>query len=244
MPDVCADVDRALSLVQLQAAKAGADGARVVCFPEAYLQGYVVEPGHVAQSAVDLSSIAFARILQQLVHLEPTIVLGLFEREGGRVFNSAVVLRHGRLLGRYRKRHLVGRENDIFTPGDESAVFELDDLTFGINICYDMQYAECATEAAGAGATLLICPANNMLRRQRAEEWKLRHNKLRSEHARASGLWLLSSDVTGTRGRRVSYGPTALIDPSGRVVEQLPLSQAGVLVVDVPASGYPDSTAV
>ena len=40
--------------------------------------------------------------------------------------------------------------------------------------------------------------------------------------------------MTGLRGGRVSYGPTALIDPSCRVVEQLTLMEVGTLVVDVP----------
>lgn len=110
-------------------------------------------------------------------------------------------------------------------------------VQFSINICYDMQFHRCATEAAGAGATLLVCPANNMLSRKTAEAWRHRHNEIRREHAKGSGLWLLSADVTGQRDDRVSYGPTALISPEGLVVEQLPLSRTGLLVVDVPAQG-------
>lgn len=58
--------------------------------------------------------------------------------------------------------------------------------------------------------------------------------EIRCERARETGLWLLSSDVTGERGERISYGPTALIDPDGVVTEQLPLLAPGVLLVDVP----------
>lgn len=244
LPDVCSDVERALSLVADKTAEAGSQGARLVCFPEAFLQGYVVEPEHVARSAMDLSSDRFEQALGALAAFEPTIVLGLFEREGRHLFNSAAVVRHGQLIGRYRKRHLIGRENEIFTPGAECPVFDLDDMKFSINICYDMQFRHCAMEAAGAGATLLVCPANNLLSKKTAEEWRGRHNEIRCEHARHAGLWLLSADVTGVQGDRVSYGPTALISPDGVVVEELPLSKPGVLTVDVPASDRRDRTAV
>lgn len=46
-------------------------------------------------------------------------------------------------------------------------------------------------------------------------------------------MWLLSSDVTGEREGKIAYGPTALIDPSGKVVEQVPLMTEGLLVAEV-----------
>ena len=242
-PDVCGDIEQALALIELNTADAWARGARLVCFPEAFLQGYVVDDAHVDRLAISLSSPEFAKVLERLAHLEPLVVFGLFERDAGDLYNSAVVVRRGRLLGRYRKRHLIGSENDIFVPGTECPIFELGNLKFAINICYDMQFRACGTEAAEAGARLLVCPANNMLTRRTAEEWKLRHNEMRSEHARESGLWLLSSDVTGERAGRVSYGPTALIDPQGVVVQQLPLLETALLVVDIPSGSEGDRTA-
>ena len=243
-PDVCSDIEQALALIELNTVDAGARGAHLVCFPEAFLQGYVVEAAHVDRLAINLSSPKFAEILERLAHLEPVVVFGLFERDAGDLYNSAVVVRSGRLLGRYRKRHLIGSENNIFVPGAECPIFELGSLKFTINICYDMQFRACGTEAASAGARLLVCPANNMLTRRSAEEWKLRHNEIRSDHAGESGLWLLSSDVTGERAGRVSYGPTALINPRGVLVEQLPLMETGTLVVDIPSGGDGDRTDV
>jgi len=234
MPDVCGAPDAAVALVAQYAAAAAEQGARLVCFPEAYLPGYITEREHIEASAVELASPALARWLAPLSSLEPLLVIGLFERDQGSIYNSAIVVDRGRVVGCTRKHHLIGRENHLFRPGTEQPIFELDGLTFAIHICYDMQFPQLAIDAAAAGATVLVCPANNMLRRATAERWKGRHQPIRCEHARGAGVWLLSSDVTGTRGDRVSYGPTALIDPAGRVVEQLPLMQPGVLVVEVP----------
>jgi predicted amidohydrolase len=43
------------------------------------------------------------------------MVIGLIEVEEGRLFNTAIVVDHGALIGRYRKMHLLGGEQ-ISTP--------------------------------------------------------------------------------------------------------------------------------
>jgi len=45
----------------------------------------------------------------------------------------------------------------------------------------------------------------------------------------------MSADVTGERDGLVGWGPTAVLNPAGEVVAQLPLDAPGLLVVDVPA---------
>jgi len=51
LPYVDAEPERALSLVELHAAEAARAGAALVCFPECFLQGYDVSPGHVTSAA-------------------------------------------------------------------------------------------------------------------------------------------------------------------------------------------------
>ncbi|MCT4644134.1 MAG: 5-formyltetrahydrofolate cyclo-ligase, partial [Carboxylicivirga sp.] len=46
------------------------------------------------------------------------IVSGFCEREGGQLFNSAVLLGSNGVIGCYRKLHLFLNEKDIFTPGN------------------------------------------------------------------------------------------------------------------------------
>ena len=72
-----------------------------------------------------------------------------------------------------------------------------------------------------------------MLENSVAEKWKLKHNSIRSQRCIETGLWLISSDVTGRIDGKVSYGPTAVINPKGKVVKQLPLMQPGLLIHEV-----------
>lgn len=137
------------------------------------------------------------------------------------------------MIAHYRKTHLLKGEASVFTRGSGSPVFDVRGTKVGINICHDLSVSESIESAAASGATMLACPCNNMLPRDVAEEWKLRHNELRSCHAKAHGVWIVSSDVTGERDDWISYGPTAVIDPMGTVIAQVPLQEAGMILVDI-----------
>ena len=113
-------------------------------------------------------------------------------------------------------------------------MFEAAGLRFGINICYDTNFPEAARKVADAGASLIVCPANNMLRRETAVAFKDVHNAARGARCRETGLWLVSSDVTGARDGRIGWGPTAVLDPAGAVMAQLPLEAPGLLIFDMP----------
>jgi predicted amidohydrolase len=219
------DIDGALHCARDFADRAESQGAALLCFPEGYLQGYLTEEAAARRAALDLASPAFASLLTRFPKTGPMIVMGMIEIEHGHLFNSAIVVRHGTLIGRYRKMRLLSGER-IFDPGNDCPIFEVDGLRFGINICYDMNFPEAARKVADGGASLLIGPANNMLHRQRAEMFRDLHNAVRGERCRETGLWLISSDVTGERDGRVSWGPTAVINPAGEVVAQLSLGGA------------------
>jgi 5-aminopentanamidase len=222
LPDIHEDIKQALKNIVSYALKAKFQDAKLVCFPECYLQGYIVNH-QTHQLAINLSSDAFESILYQLANIRPVLVIGLIERDNQKIFNTPVVIKEGQLLGRYRKVKLLDGEKGVFEAGSEFPVFETEGLTFGINICYDLNFSECTQAVASQGANLLVCPCNNMMRYENAEKWKDKHNESRAERAKEGRVWLMSSDVTGEREGRISYGPTAVINPQGLVVTQIPL---------------------
>lgn len=232
LPEVREDQDAALSWIERYAHLAADEGACLVCFPECYLQGYLTDEHTARRHAIDLNSAAFAAVLSRLAGAKPTLVVGMIESHTGQLFNTAVVVAGGRLVGRYRKIHLLAGES-IFHPGAACPAFEAAGLTFGINICSDTRIAGPAAAVARQGAKLICCPSNNMMQREKAEKWKDRHNPSRARRARETGLWLISSDVTGERDGRIALGPTAVIDPRGCVVAQVPLRKVGIVVVEV-----------
>lgn len=198
MPEVRDDLRRAQSLVKHSPLDAQQGGADRVCFPECYLQGYDVRARHVAAAALDLESSQLAEVLGEIEAVEPVVVVGLVERDAG-----------------------------VFAPGASSPVFEVAGVRVGINICYDPCFAESVAGVAARGAERQVCPCGNMLPRDVAEEWKPRHNEIRTRRAQDHGMWVVSSDITGERDGLVSYGPTAVVDAHGTIVDQVPLMRAG-----------------
>lgn len=232
VPELRADLEGALAWIAVFSEQAQSQGIKLLCFPECFLQGYLVEAEQAHLHALDLSSSEFRQVLERLPHTGPMLVFGVIEQEGSRLFNTAVVVDRGRLLGWYRKTHLLDGER-IFEPGNSYPIFEVDGLKFGINICYDTNFSSSAFALSARGASLIVCPANNMMRREKAEEFKHLHNQVRAERAMETGLWIISSDVTGERDNRISYGPTAVISPEGKVVRKVPLLEVGMIAAEI-----------
>lgn len=242
LPDIRDDLRRTVSLVKSYTIEAKLRGAGLVCFPECFLQGYDVRMAHVARAAIDLTSTEFAHILRNLEACEPIIVVGLIERSGTKYHNSAVAIERGKVVALYRKTHLLNGELSVFEAGTDYPVFGAEGAKVGINICYDLNFPEAVKAVAHAGAQLVACPCNNMMRCTTADEWKLRHNEIRANRAREAGVWLMSSDVTGELEDRICYGPTAVIDPHGSLIGRVPLMTTGIVCAEIePASSSPTS---
>jgi len=230
--EIIADIPKATAIAIDLVERSKDAGASLICFPEAFLQGYLCERAHVERFAMSLEDSGFRTFLNTLPDDSPTIVLGFIEALADGYANSAAIIQNRQVSGCYRKTHLLARES-IFNPGCAYPVFESNGLRFGVNICYDTNFPEAARSIRDQGADLLICCANNMLPRAVAEKWKDRHNPIRGERCRETGLWLLSSDVTGHRDECIAWGPTSLIDPHGEVIEQLPLNKPGLLLTEI-----------
>ena len=88
------------------------------------------------------------------------IVAGLYEREGARIYNTAVLIgRDGTLAGRYRKMSLPDEEIEGgITPGADTPVFDTDFGRVGLMICWDSSYPEVARTLAARGAEIILLP--------------------------------------------------------------------------------------
>jgi predicted amidohydrolase len=232
-PEYRNDTSGAIAHLVEVSARAEATGVSLLVFPEGYLQGYLLGEQEIRAAALSLSSPAFEDVLAQFPAYGTVMVVGLIEEEAGSFFNTAIVVKARRLIGRYRKKHLLSAERG-YTSGNDCPIFEVDGLRFGISICYDTNFPATARSIADAGASLIVCCANNMLPRTKAEIYRDVHNAERANRCRETGLWLASSDVTGERGDMVSWGPGAIISPDGEVVTQLALGEAGLLTFDLP----------
>jgi predicted amidohydrolase len=233
VPDIRENIDLSLEWIERFTKQADHDGVSLVCFPECFLQGYLTDERLSKKYAINLAPATFNIILHRLTKYNPIIVFGLIEQDNENLFNTAVVIKDGKLIGKYRKTHLLESEKRIFKAGSDYPIFQINSLKFGINICYDTQFSEAAENVSKQGATLILCPSNNMMRYETAEKYKHLHHKMRIERVTETGVWLMSADVTGERDGRISYGPTSVINPYGQIVAQVPSMETGMITVDI-----------
>jgi predicted amidohydrolase len=232
VPDIREDITTSLAWIEKFTRQAEADAVSLICFPECFLQGYLTEELLARKHAINLHSQTFDNILHQLIKYNPMIVFGLIEENNELLFNTAVVVKNGLLIGRYRKTHLLDGET-VFTAGSEYPAFEINDLKFGINICYDTQFPEATANLVRQGVKLILCVSNTMMSSKKAEKFKHLHISMRTERAIEQKIWMLSSDVTGEREGRIAYGSTSTINPDGKVVTQVPFMETGSLIVEI-----------
>ncbi|RSM54886.1 carbon-nitrogen hydrolase family protein [Actinoplanes sp. ATCC 53533] len=232
-PEILGDVDAAIQVIHDFAGQADAAGVDLLLFPECFLQGYLVTEQHVHGQAFDPGSPEFSGVLVRLAAIRPSLVVGMIERSGGSYHNTALVVEGGSVVGGYRKTFLTDGES-VFTAGDSYPVFDCGGLRFGINICFDTRFPYAAAAVAAGGAQVLLVPAQNMMRRDKAFRWQDRHNQVRTQRVRETGLWLVSADVTGRRdSTRIGLGPTCVINPAGDVVAQVPAGRVGIAIAEL-----------
>jgi predicted amidohydrolase len=148
-----------------RAASAGADLAVLY---EGFLEGWVVDDPEATPErfleAAEPDDGEYVRAFQALSReLSMALVLGLAERVGDDVYNSAIFIGDdGVTIGKYHKTHLRGHDAEarLYREGDSLPVFETKWGPTGIMICYDRQVPEVARVLRIKGARLLLVPSN------------------------------------------------------------------------------------
>ena len=143
--------------------EASSSGAELVVFPECALTGYCfVRREEAAPVVEEVPGPSTEKILAAAKRLNCTVVVGLLERDGDRIFNSAAVITPQGILGTYRKLHLPCLGIDWHTAlGDKAfPVFTTPHGRIGISICYDCSFPESGRILKLNGAQILVIPTN------------------------------------------------------------------------------------
>lgn len=202
--------------------KADADRVDIVCFPECFLTGYP-DDGEVARrDAFTIDSSQVMQLLDQTAKFEAAFIVGFNELRGGDLYNTAVVVHKGHLLGHYSKCTAYMK---FHRQGREFPVFEHKGLTFGVVICSDGGYIEPSRLLALQGAKVIFAPHFNYI----SQQGLIGHfMHVRADHtARA-----VENMVYFVRGNNVSlgkeecingydgvgYGDSYIIDPWGEIM--------------------------
>jgi N-carbamoylputrescine amidase len=141
---------------------AAADGgADLIVLPELATTGYVFR--NREEAFAHSESVTDGPTVQMLTRIAVDrnvyIVGCIVEREGERIFDTAVLVGPDGYIGRYRKTHLWNTEKLWFTPGDEGfAVFDTRIGRIGLLVCWDIWFPETARIVTQMGADIICIP--------------------------------------------------------------------------------------
>ncbi|MRR09235.1 acyltransferase, partial [bacterium] len=139
--------------------------ADLLVLPELCTTGYSFVSQREARDLAEPAagpSIAFLRKLAKSNRVN--LVAGFAESHGGKVYNSAALVRPDGTVGIYRKTHLFGNEKKWFAPGDTGfRVFPMGKVRLGLMICVDWFFDEAARTLALRGAQVICHPSNLVL---------------------------------------------------------------------------------
>ena len=153
-PSVALSLDDGLDKIKRFLSEASAQGAEIVCFPEAYLPGL----RGVGIDVLPFGQTDQARVLQVVAQWARTYAVGTIlgmERltEAGRQIAAYVIDAFGQIQGYQTKNQLDPTEDPFYVPGDTRRLFEINGIKFGVAICHEgWRYPETVRWAAVRGA--------------------------------------------------------------------------------------------
>lgn len=142
----------------------------------------------------------------------------------------------------YQKIHLFDiklneeraiRESDVFAHGENVTTFEIDGITFGSSICYDVRFAELYSELARKNVDVILVPAAFLVKTGRAH-WEV----LLRARAIENQCYVVAPAQAGIHrshnkeSQRETYGHTMVVDPWGSVMASL-ASGVGIIYAEI-----------
>jgi NAD+ synthase (glutamine-hydrolysing) len=236
--DVAANAAGILDLAR----RADGEGVDLLVLPELALSSYAIDDLHLQDALLDRVEAELARVVAASAELGPVLLVGAPIRRNGRLYNTAVVVSRGRILGVVPKSFLPNYreyyEKRWFAPGQGLAgldialcgqtvpfgpdlVFAADDLAdfiFHVEICEDY-WAPLppSTQGAMAGA-LILCnlSASNIIIGKARDRALL----AASQSMRAIAAYCYSASGPGESTTDLAWDGQAMIHEMGTVLTE------------------------
>lgn len=215
-----------------------AKDSSILLFPELCLSGYSAGDLFFNQTLIENQLTALQNILEATKNISTIVVVGMTIVETNRLYNCAVVIQDGKILGVvpktylpnkkefYEKRHFVSgkdiKNHSIFlcsqnVPFGVDLIFkDKEFLSFGIEICEDLWTVNPPSNQLSLnGATLILnLSASNEL----VGKSEYRKNLVVSQSARAMCAYAYSSSGMGESTSETIFGGDGMIAEYGSLL--------------------------
>jgi predicted amidohydrolase len=218
----------AANLAAIETALAGVCDATIV-LPELCTTGYIFGSRAETRSLAEPADGPTVQRLRRLAHANHLVLCcGMAEKDGDKLYNSAVTVLPSGRVHVYRKAHLFDREKLVF----DRAVPQFEPLRagtrLGVMICFDWIFPEVCRSLALAGARVILHPSNLVLPYcQAAMVTRAVENRIFTVTCNRTGM----EERAGVRLRFT--GQSRIVDPRGRVLAQAGEEEESLQIIDI-----------
>ena len=220
------------------AAALGNVEADVIVLPELATSGYLFLNQEEVQALAEPVPGPTTEFLRQLARKRGChFVMGVAERAGDDIYNSAVLVGPDGVVGTYSKAHLFYEEKYFFRAGNLGfPLFEIAGVKVGLLVCFDHAYPEAARTLALGGAQIICHPSNLVL-----PGIAQLTTRVRSLENRV--FWVLGNRC-GTEergGKTLSFtGRSQIVAPNGTLLVEAPAEGESLSIVEIDPSEASD----
>jgi len=229
--DIDANVNTIIDACQ-QASQAGAD---VVLFPELVMTGYPPEDLLLRPGLHDRILKGMEQIKQQVRDID--VVLGYPRQTASGQYNAAAWIRNGEIIANYHKQHLpnysVFDEKRYFVPGNTACVVDIKGIPVGVTICEDVWNPGPVSQAAEAGAKLILNLNASPFHINKGQE---RESVLAARIAE-TGIPVVYVNLVGGQDELVFDGQSFVMNGQAEVTQRHPAFERGLYTVDFVKQG-------
>ena len=185
-------------------------GSKFICLPEYFALPASLEDNMHIEKIVEETREPAVQLLKRVSKEVDAYIVGgtIFEKFRGKIYNTCLFLKHGKILGKYRKMHLTKWEKKVgLNVGSTFRVFETEFCKAGILICADVFYPRTVKRLVSLGAEVIFLPVSA----SRTHPYVKGH-PLTTKRAVNNRVFILKNGNTRSNSRG---GNSAIISPWG-----------------------------
>ena len=232
-----ASIEDGLDAINKFAKEASGQQAVIVCFPESFVPGYPGlgyaperrTPENLQHALNKICKIATEYAINMIVPMD-------WYSEKGLLNIAHVISDKGEVLGYQTKNQLDPSEDNIWIPGKERTIFEVNGLKFGITICHEgFRYPESVRWAARNGAAIVFHPhlAGSDSSGVLPTEWGSMKNPYYEKAMMMRALENTIYFASCNYATRFPESASSVIAPDGTCIAHAKYGEPGVLVADI-----------
>jgi predicted amidohydrolase len=199
--------------------------------PELATSGYLyfdrAELASVAENVPDGPTTT--RLVRVCRETGRSIVFGIAERDGAKIYNAALLLTPEGHVATYRKAHLFDTETLVFDrSGPSTGIARAAGAAIGLMICFDWRFPEVARLLALRGAEVIAHPSNLVLPYcQDAMVTRSIENRVFTVTANRTGTETVGGTTIGFTGR------SQIVTPKGERLVSMGETEEGVRIASI-----------